>query len=351
MVPLKKSTLFSLLVSVRGFLIPSLSMRTPQIQRMFSSSSSSIVIQEDRVPLSTNVTMQVLSCLPKEDTDRPVILFLHGSFHAAWCWTERFFPYFVDKGYPVCALSWRGTGGTRAAEGVKKVKIMEHVEDLSSILSQLPSITKRGVAKPVLVSHSFGGLAVMKLLETYPDISNDLAGICTMCSVPPSGNGKMTMRFLRRSLVQSWRITKGFAMKKCITDPSLCRRLFFGGDKVVRDDGTEDDYGVLDSDIVRYQQYFERDTEATIDLFDLAKQLPSDACIDGRAPFVSQLPPCLVIGAKDDYIVDWEGNVETAKYFGLEAPTYVDSPHDVMLGRKWQNAADALDEWITRSIQ
>ena len=57
-----------------------------------------------------------------------------------------------------------------------------------------------------------------------------------------------------------------------------------------------------------------------------------------------------MIGAKDDYIVDVEGVEETARYFGLDAPTFVDSPHDVMLGRKWQNAADALDTWISDTL-
>jgi acetyl esterase/lipase len=34
-----------------------------------------------------------------------------------------------------------------------------------------------------------------------------------------------------------------------------------------------------------------------------------------RAPFVSDLPPVLVIGAKYDFLVDFEGNLETAEYY------------------------------------
>lgn len=284
------------------------------------------------------------------------LLFLHGSFHGSWCWSERFFPYFVEKGYPVVALNWRGTGGTFAGDGVKKVKIMEHVADLESFLEDvLPSIFPGNKKKPIVICHSFGGLAVMKYLETQPEkAANAFAGICTMCSVPPSGNGKMTMRFLRRSLLASWKITAGFAMKRASTNPVLCRQLFFGGEKKMGADGTtvEEDYGVSDEDISRYQSYFVRDSEATIDLLDLAKQLPSAVTTDeGRAPFVEKLPPCLVMGASDDAIVDLEGLQETATYFGLDAPEVVDSPHDVMLGAKWKNAADALDEWIADRFQ
>ena len=193
----------------------------------------------------------------------------------------------------------------------------------------------------------------MKYLETRPAKASQIAGIVTMCSVPPSGNGKMTMRFLRRSLSDSWKITAGFAMKRATKNPVLCRQLFFGGEKKVSEDGTVvDDYGVSDEDIDRYQQLFTRDSEATIDLFDLAKQLPSSVTTDdGKAPFVDKLPPCFVMGATDDMIVDREGVQETATYFGLDTYKLVDSPHDVMLGAKWKNAADTLDEWIAHNIQ
>lgn len=257
------------------------------------------------------------------------------------------------------ALSWRGTGGTPAGDGVTKVKAEEHCQDLQGFLDQLPIILGKlydndKSVKPVLVSHSFGGIVVMKFLEDNhlkqkPD--ELFSGIISLCSVPPSGNGKMTMRFLRRSLSGSWKITKGFAMKQAVTDPSLCRELFFGGLPETREDGTVDNYGVSEPDLVRYQGYFKRDTNATIDVMDLAKKLPSKVVDEeGRAPFVADLPPCLVIGAKDDFIVDQEGTLETAKYYGLDEPILVDSPHDVMLGAKWKNTADVIHYWAQENI-
>jgi len=193
----------------------------------------------------------------------------------------------------------------------------------------------------------------MKLLEEDDPENSPLAGVVTICSVPPSGNGPMTMRYLRRSLKASWKITVGFAMKKCLESTDLCRQLFFGGDKVFAEDGTTvmEDHGISDADVERYQSYFARDSEATIDLMDLAKILPSkETDEDGRATFLqstkTKIPPCLVMGAKDDFIVDQEGLEETARYFGLDKPVVVDSPHDVMLGKKWENGARALNEWL-----
>ncbi|KAL7455302.1 hypothetical protein ACHAWC_006846 [Mediolabrus comicus] len=341
-----------------------------------------------QIQLGSGTMAEVISCIPPKQTStndmmenmlssllfgqgtntkkkkKPALAFLHGSFHASWCWAEKYMPYFASLGYPCVAFSLQGTGGTPTMElGAKKVKIASHVADLDAFLKGLADSNDDDATKSlglelgenpkiVLIGHSFGGLTIMKWLEQRYDgdernTSNNkdinLAGVGLMCSVPPSGNGKMTMRFIRRSLKDAWKITVGFVLKKAITDKTICRDLFFGG-------GTEDTNGITDEDIARYQSYFERDTVATIDLSDLAKKLPS-ALADkdtGRAPFVDQLPPVFVIGASEDFIVDKEGVEETARYMGLEEPLIVDSPHDIMLGRRWNNGAEAILDFVQK---
>ena len=317
---------------------------------------TSLPITTETIDLSSGVSAEVKSCIPPSARrnymyGKPPLVFIHGSFHAAWCWTERYFPYFASKGYPCIAISLRGTSGTYAGEGVKRVKIAEHVADVSSLLDHIQSAEGMNLSKkPVLISHSFGGLAVMKLIEEDPAAAQaKIGGAALLCSVPPSGNGKMTMRFLRRSLRDSWKITAGLAMRKCNDDPVLCRELFFGGSGGAEGDNG-DNLGVTDEDIERYQGNFRRDVDATMNLGDLAKKLPS-ACAEnnGRASFASYLPPSLVVGATDDFIVDKEGVEETASFFDVD-PVFVDSPHDVMLTNKWQNGADALLDWLERDI-
>ncbi len=366
---------------------------------LYSSLQPEIQIKTKQIELSTGINAEIMTCKPPDDKTplsslqmiftskpKPPLVFIHGSFHASWCWAEKFFPFFADLGYPCYAISLRGTGGTFAGEEVKRVKIMDHVSDITSFLEYV-SKKEEGGQPPVLLAHSFGGLAIMKYLEKYlhsdpnesdgstPEFLSDdtedcddeidqpqlklpvaLSGICLMCSVPPSGNGRMTMRFLRRSLKDSWKITAGLALKKCITNEKLCRELFFGGDIVTMDRVSDvkgnikstvvEDWGVSEEDIKRYQGYFERDTVATISLKDLAKKLPSSNIDkDGKALFVDAVPPSLVLGALDDFIVDNAGVVETANYFGVE-PLFVDSPHDVMLGSRWKNAAKAISQWL-----
>ena len=275
-------------------------------------------------------------------------------------------PYFASLGYPCVALSLQGTGGTPALpEGAKKVKVDNHVRDLDAFLRGLSDARSDNTnskysglglglgenPKVVLIGHSFGGLTIMKWLETFYGEENnaekesgiDLAGVAFLCSVPPSGNGPMTLRYLFRSFSDSWKITAGFAMKKAINDKDLCRTLFFGG--------IEDDNGIADEDVERYQSYFARDTVATIDLADLASKLPSLMADkqSGKAPFVEMLQSkSLVMGASDDFIVDREGLEETAKYMGLESPVIVESPHDIMIGKKWKNGADAIFDWVQK---
>jgi pimeloyl-ACP methyl ester carboxylesterase len=84
-------------------------------------------------------------------------------------------------GYPVVASSWRGTGGTSAGLGVTKVKIDDHVADLESLLDRLDAVVGNSndssnignseKVRPVILCHSFRGLAVMKCLEKYPEQS------------------------------------------------------------------------------------------------------------------------------------------------------------------------------------
>jgi Alpha/beta hydrolase family len=315
-------------------------------------------IKDEQIVLPNGVNAQVVYSLPIKKTDKPPIIFLHGSFHGAWCWQEKYIPYFVSLGFPCVAFSWRGTGGTPAGEGVTKVKILDHCEDLRGLLDSMPSILGKEYAarRPILVNHSMGGINTMKFLQEQYSQNNTkpldcFSGIASICSVPPSGNGKSTMRVLRRSFRDAYRITVGFVLKKVNTDVSICRDCFFGGEPKVLDDSSLDDFGVSAEDVTRYQGYFERDSKATLDVSDLSRRLPSkDVDKQGRAPFVSDLPPCLVVGANDDFIVDRVANLETANYYGLEKPIYVDSPHDVMLGRKWKNGAQTLHHWIEQEV-
>lgn len=111
------------------------------------SNGPTIPVTTQQLLLGSGTKAEVMSCFPsskssgggddnifsslfgmsmnskKQSTyDKPVLAFLHGSFHASWCWGEKFMPYFASLGYPCVAFSLQGTGGTPTVEeGAKKV--------------------------------------------------------------------------------------------------------------------------------------------------------------------------------------------------------------------------------------
>ena len=178
---------------------------------------SAAVITKASVPLSSGLSIEHLSCGSAANPANPPVLFVHGTFHGAWCWEQNWLARFAAAGIACHAVSLRGTSGSPVVDQ-KSVKITEHVQDLRAFVETvLPS------TPPVLVGHSFGGASVLKYLEA----GHPAAGAVLLCAVPPSGNGPMVGRFLRRSLKQAWLITTGFAMKKAATEAQVCRDLFF----------------------------------------------------------------------------------------------------------------------------
>ena len=104
------------------------------------------------------------------------LLFVHGAWHAAWCWDENFLSYFADKGYRALAVSFRGHGDSPTYKPLRGCSVADYVADVRSVADRLPSA-------PVVIGHSMGGLIVQKYLE-----SHDAPAGVLMTSIPPQGN-------------------------------------------------------------------------------------------------------------------------------------------------------------------
>lgn len=290
-------------------------------------SALTTAITKSSIPLKTGVTMQWLSCIGERPSKAPAVLFIHGTFHGAWCWEPHWMPHFAAAGVDCHAVSLRGTSGSPVEQ--KSVKITEHVEDLRSFVEAVFPETP-----PVLVGHSFCGASCLKYLE----VGGPASGAVLLCIVPPSGNGPMVGRFLRRSLKQAWLITRGFAMKTAATDAQTCRDLFF-------------DEATPLEEVTSYLPLLEADAQVGLDVGHFARNLPSkEADYDGVAFWVEYPKvPTLVLGAERDGVVDREGVEETARFLQTEAELF-DLPHDVMLCRGWEAPADRIIEWIKQEM-
>lgn len=44
----------------------------------------------------------------KSERENPPLVFVHGSYHAAWCWAENWLPFFSSSGFDSYAVSLLG---------------------------------------------------------------------------------------------------------------------------------------------------------------------------------------------------------------------------------------------------
>ena len=113
------------------------------------------LITSSQVRLNTGIDVAV-SRRASSPSTAPPVLFVHGTFHGAWCWENWLELFSETLGVDCHAVSLRGTSGT-PAPGQKNARIGEHVADLRALVDDGPL-----AAPPVLVGHSFGGAFVLK---------------------------------------------------------------------------------------------------------------------------------------------------------------------------------------------
>ena len=114
------------------------------------------------------------------------LLFVHGAWHAAWCWDEHFLDFFANDGYHAIALSLRGHGDSFTPKRLRTVSLADYLDDVVSVADSLP-------ARPVIIGQSMGGSLVQKYLE-----SHDAPAGVLVASLPTQGNFGFMMCWFRR---------------------------------------------------------------------------------------------------------------------------------------------------------
>ncbi|RZC61429.1 hypothetical protein C5167_023193 [Papaver somniferum] len=261
----------------------------------------------------------------------PPLVFIHGSYHAAWCWAEHWLPFFSENGFDCYALSLLAQGESDEPTGPAAGTLETHASDVASF------IQKEITAPPVLLGHSFGGLIVQSYLssvETNKEFSGTanslpkLAGAILLCSVPPTGNGGLVWRYMRSKPIAAFKVTISLAAKGFATSLSLCKETFFSPE--------------LQDHLTRsYQKLMVESSR--MPLFDLKK-------LNASLP-VPRVPrssfELLVLGASNDFIVDSEGLRETAMFYGVEPVCIEGIAHDMMLDCTWDKGAHVILSWLS----
>ena len=241
------------------------------------------------------------------------LLFVHGAWHAAWCWDEHFLDFFADKGYRAVAISLRGHGNSPAPKPMQICSIADFVDDVALVADGLP-------ARPVIIGHSMGGFVVQKYLE-----SHDAPAGVLLASLTPRGIVGFLVRTAKRHPGSFARTIITTHSLHGMHTPERAREYFFSAQ-------------TSESDVVRYAALLEEEFAGKI-LLDLAiLHLPRPRLVT---------TPLLVLGAECDGCFTQEEVHATARAFRTEAEIFPELGHDMMLEAKWADVAERIVGWLT----
>jgi pimeloyl-ACP methyl ester carboxylesterase len=240
------------------------------------------------------------------------LLFVHGAWHAAWCWDENFLSFFADKGYRALALSFRGHGESPTDKPLWSCSVADYVADVRSVADTLPT-------PPVIVGHSMGGLIVQKYLEKH-----DAPAGVLMTSIPPRGNLGNALRWIRHRPTHFFKMTLTGKALPYINPPQLARERFFSAH-------------TPEADVRRYAARLQEDsTRIGID------------CLLLRLPRPKRVTtPLLVLGADEDTAHTRDEILATARAYGTTAEFFPKMGHNMMLEPGWADVAERIDGWLS----
>lgn len=244
------------------------------------------------------------------------LLFVHGAWHAAWCWDRGFLQFFADRGYAVHALSLRGHGRSLGRERLRWTRLAEYVRDVAAVAA-------RCAVPPVVIGHSMGGGVVQKYLETH-----DAPAAVLMAPMPSHGVLGTTLRIHLRHTWRALRMHAKLSLLPLVETPDIVGELFFSRStpRQILEEFT--------------QQMQDESYCAFLDM--LMLNLPRPRRVQA---------PMLVLGAQEDAIFT-PGEVQrTASAYGTDAVMFPGMAHDMMLEPGWERVAAYIERWLRgRSI-
>ena len=239
------------------------------------------------------------------------LLFVHGGWHAAWCWDDHFLDFFAENGFRAVAVSLRAHGRSVTSQRLGTCSIADYVDDVKTAANQLD-------VQPVIIGHSLGGFVVQKYLEMH----HAPAGVL-MASAPPQGVMRTSLRMLRR---HPWTVLKANTVGNTldvVKTPRLAREHLFCS-------RTPDD--IVAACVARLQPESARATRDA-----MFGDLPQPERIS---------TPVLVLGATDDGAFTQDEVHATARAYDTDAQFFPDMGHDMMLEPGWQAVAERIVQWL-----
>lgn len=240
------------------------------------------------------------------------LLFVHGGWHAAWCWDIHFLDFFASKGYRAVAVSLRGHGNSLSPTNIHSCTIADYVDDVVSVADRLP-------ARPVVIGHSMGGFVVQKYLE-----SHDAPAGVLLASAPPHGVLGATLRLARR---HPWLLVKAMLSGDTtlhLKTPALARESMFSAQ-------------TPESRIVDFIARLQQESKRAIFVDLMFLNLPRPKRVTA---------PLLILGAENDRFFTTREVQATARSYRTEPDIIPNMGHDMMLEPAWQEVAQRILTWF-----
>lgn len=238
------------------------------------------------------------------------LLFIHGAWHAAWCW-ENFLGFFAENGYRAVAVSLRGHGGSAVPKRFRFCSLADYIDDVDSVIARMP-------AAPVLIGHSMGGFIVQKYLER-----NDAPAAVLIASASVHGSRAFAQRLMRR---HPWLMVRNIFTGDGaygFNTPAVARAMFYS-------------QNTTESDVARYAALV--GNESLRVAFDTFRPIASPESVT---------TPVLVLGAELDGAITRSEVDATARAYGGQAEIFPDMGHNMMLEPAWIDVAGHIDAWLT----
>lgn len=243
------------------------------------------------------------------------LLFVHGAWHGAWYWNERFLPYFAERGFEVLALDLPGHGdGTPGNASIRSLGVADYVRAVADVAASCDR-------PPILIGHSMGGYIVQKYMEAHrqPD-----SAMILLASVPPAGVLRTTLNIALHYPLQFLEVLLTWKLYPLVRKAEHARNHFYSAQIAPAE----------------FESYHKRTGDEAFRAFldMLLLSLPRKKKIRGVS--------ALVLGARDDQIFTPAEVRATAKAYDAELTIFPDMAHNMMLEADWSAVADCMIAWL-----
>lgn len=231
---------------------------------------------------------------------KETILFVHGVCHSAWCWEEKFIPYFQELGYQCIALNLPGHETPGSTHRIS-YSLNDYIQALHQAVEKLDQ-------PPIIIGHSMGGMILQRFLK-----KGHCKKAILLSSVPPSGALMASLRVIIRNLGTLPYLFTGNLLGVFRKYPQL----MFNEAKIA-------------------EKYTPKMCAESFPAF-LALVLPI---------FHKITTPLLVIGGSKDQLITVDEFAQTANRYGATLEIIEGGSHDLMLDEDYLQTTGAIKNWL-----